>query len=154
MTSFPKVAGVKKSKASKQEHIAILLSGVVLIAIGSISLYVGVTQTRAAYSSRIINLRMEDIGELVTQAAYFTNVQFISDSREIFGITVPFTQSRYVFSYDGVIRAGIDFSDIRYSISTENKTITVHMPKAYIMSTTVAEDSLEVTMSQRTFSRP
>ena len=56
-------------------------------------------QRSAAYRSRIVDLRMEAIGELSTQAACFTNVQVISNSREIFGVTVPFTQSKYIYNH-------------------------------------------------------
>lgn len=132
----------KMSEFFRKKQIRILLFVVALIV--GIALGVGIAQTRVAYSSRIVNLRMENIGELVTQAAYFTNVQVISDSREVFGITVPFTQSRYIFSYDGVIRAGVNFAEIEYSIDSENSTITVRVPKPYIMSTMIDEDSLEI----------
>lgn len=132
----------KMSDFFRKKQIRILLLAIVLLM--GVVLGVSIAHTHAAYSSRIVNLRMENIGELVTQAAYFTNVQVISDAREVFGVTVPFTQSKYVFSYDGVIRAGVNFAEIDYCINSENRTITISVPKPYIMSTMIYEDSLEI----------
>lgn len=132
----------KMSEFFKKRQFRILL--IVLAMLAGIVLGVGIAHIRAEYTSRIVNLRMENVGELVTQAAYFTNVQVISDAREVFGVTVPFTESQYIFSYDGVIRAGVNFAEIDYEINTEARTITISVPKPYIMSTVIDEDSLEI----------
>jgi len=118
--------------------------GATMLLLGFIFIGIGSWKTYTANSSRIVNLRMEDIGELSTQAAYFTNVQKISNSRDIFGITVPFTQNKYIYSYDGVIKAGIDFAKLTYAIDSNSKIITVNMPEAYITSISVDEDSLVI----------
>ena len=118
--------------------------GAAMILLGLVCIGIGSWQTYNANRSRIVNLRMEDIGELSTQAAYFTNVQVISNSRELFGVTVPFTQSKYIYSYDGVIKAGIDFTKLTYAIDSNAKMITVRLPEAYITSVSVDEDSLVI----------
>lgn len=118
--------------------------GAVMILVGIVCIGIGSWQTYNANRSRIVNLRMEDIGELSTQAAYFTNVQIISNSRELFGVTVPFTQNKYIYSYDGVIKAGIDFTKLTYTIDSNAKVITVYLPEAYITSISVDEDSLVI----------
>lgn len=127
----------------KKNHIFIAL-GVAMILLGIVCIGIGSWQTYNASRSRIVNLRMENIGELSTQAAYFTNVQVISNSRELFGVTVPFTQSKYIYSYDGVIKAGIDFTKLTYTIDSNAKVITVYLPEAYITSVAVDEDSLVI----------
>lgn len=118
--------------------------GTTMILLGIVCIGIGSWQTFNANRSRTVNLRMEDIGELSTQAAYFTNVQVISNSRELFGVTIPFTQSKYVYSYDGVIKAGIDFTKLAYTIDSNEKTITVYLPEAYITGVSVDEDSLVI----------
>lgn len=118
--------------------------GAAMILLGLVCIGIGSWQTYNANRSRIVNLRMEDIGELSTQAAYFTNVQVISNSRELFGVTVPFTQSKYIYSYDGVIKAGIDFTKLDHNIDSIAKVITVYLPEAYITSVSVDEDSLVI----------
>lgn len=126
-----------------QERLLVTL-GAVLVLAGFVLIGIGSYQRSAAYRSRIVSLRMAEIGELSTQAAYFTNVQVISNSREIFGVTVPFTQSKYVYSYDGVIKAGVDFSRITWTPDDCRRTVTVSMPPAYVTDIDVDENSLEV----------
>ncbi len=95
-------------------------------------------------TSNNIELRLKDIGELATQAGYFTNVQDISNSRTIFGVKVPFTQSRYIYSYDGVVKAGINFEKIAASVDEEARTVTIELPAPQILDVTVDENSLYV----------
>ncbi|MBR5301698.1 MAG: DUF4230 domain-containing protein [Clostridia bacterium] len=115
----------------------------VMVAVALIFLVIGIGAV-SIRSSRIVNLRMDDIGELVTQAGYFTNVQVIENNRELWGISIPFTQSKYIFSYDGIVKAGIDFAEIDLHVDELTQTITIKMPSAKIISNEVATDSLEV----------
>ena len=73
--------------------------------------------------SKSTKLGFENIGELATQTAYCTSVNVTEGSRELFGVTIPFTQSKYIYSYDIVIKAGFDFTEIEWEI--KDTAITV-----------------------------
>lgn len=93
--------------------------------------------------SKTTKIGFEDIGELATQAAYCTEVDVIDASRKLFGVKIPFTQSKYIYSYDVVVKAGFDFSDIEWWI--ENDTIVmVKLPKAKILGCEIDTDSFKV----------
>lgn len=92
--------------------------------------------------SKTTTLGFEDIGELATQAALYTNVQTINKDRTLWGIHIPLTTSKSIFSYDGVIKAGYDFSQIKLDVSKVDKTITVTLPEVKILSNTLDYDSL------------
>ena len=94
--------------------------------------------------SKTTSLGLKDIGELATQAGYFTTVQTIYKSRDVLGWEVPGTQSNYVYSYDGTIKAGIDFSEIQLEEDPENKTITVTFPEFRILSTEINDNSFKL----------
>ena len=94
----------------------------------------------------------EDIGELATQAAYCREVQVTEAARELFGVTIPFTQSKYIYSYDVVIRAGVDFGDIAWSL--EEDTIEVRLPEARVLSCEVDLDSFRVYHEGESIFRP
>ena len=87
-------------------------------------------------------LGFEDIGELATQAAYCTEVNVTEGARELFGLTIPFTQSKYVYSYDVVIKAGLDFGEIDWTVGED--TITVRLPEIRILSSEIDLDSFRV----------
>lgn len=92
--------------------------------------------------SKTTKIGFEEIGELATQAAYCTEVNVTEASRKMFGINIPFTQSKYIYSYDVEIKAGFDFSEIEWSVN--ETTIKVRMPEAKILSCDVNTDSFKV----------
>ena len=94
--------------------------------------------------SRTVAFGLRDIGELVTQAGYFTNVQKQNEDQKLFGMSVPFTASQYIFSYDGVVKAGLDFSKIEVQIDDANKLATVKLPKIEIFDISIDNESLKI----------
>ena len=83
--------------------------------------------------SRTVQLGLKNVGQLVTQTGYFTNIQKIQDAREVWGITIPFTENQYIFTYDGSVDASIDFSAIDVEINDISKTITVTLPNEELL---------------------
>lgn len=63
-------------------------------------------------TSKTTKIGFEDIGEMATQAVRSTEISTIEGSRDLFGVEIPFTQSKYIFSYDVEIKAGFDFTQI------------------------------------------
>ena len=100
--------------------------------------------TVSMFESKTVDYSFRNIGELATQVGYYTNVQVISNSREVFGLTVPFTQSNYIYSYDGVIKVGFDFEQIEVVTDDTLKTVTVRLPEPIVISNDIDEDSLQV----------
>lgn len=96
----------------------------------------------SASESKTTKLGFEDIGELATQAAFCTEVNVTDASRDLFGIKIPFTQSKYIYSYDIVIKAGFNFSEIDF-FPKEN-SMTIKMPQPKILSTDPDFDSFKV----------
>ena len=102
------------------------------------------TKNYLSARSRPVEFGLRNIGEFATQAGYYTNVQVIEDSQKFFGYNIPFTQSKYIFSYDGVIKAGVDFEDIAIAVDEVKKTVTVTIPGVKITSNEIDQGSLEV----------
>ena len=105
-------------------------------------------------SSDTVAIGLRNIGEIATQSAHYKNVQVIENAREIWGVQIPFTQSRYIFSYDGVIKAGMDFSEIDVQTDDSSKTFTVTMPDIQIFSNEIDANSLKVYDEQRNIFTP
>ena len=123
-----------------RNRVLILRYIVILCALGVAALAI-LTFGHTDVSSRVTALQIQDVGELATQAGYFTTVQQIRKSREVLGIEVPGTQSNYVYSYDGTIKAGIDFADVDVEVDELRHVITVSLPEVRILSTEIDEDS-------------
>ena len=94
--------------------------------------------------SRTVAFGLRDIGELVTQAGYFTNVQKNNKDQKLFGVSVPFTTSQYIYSYDGIVKAGLNFSELEIQVDDANKIVTVTMPEVKIFDISIDNDSLKI----------
>ncbi|MBO4825556.1 MAG: DUF4230 domain-containing protein, partial [Lachnospiraceae bacterium] len=81
-----------------------------------------------------------EMGTLITQEYYFTQVEEYTNTEKfwIFDSTASFT-----YSYDGVVAAGIDCSQITVVKDDEKKVITITIPKAEITSVTIDNDSFK-----------
>ena len=113
-------------KGTVRKIITILL---ILVCLAGVA-YFGIGKY-TTYMNKTTKLGFENIGELATQSAYCTGVGSTDDWRKMFGsIKIPFTESKYVFSCDVVIKAGYDFADIDYDVERKEKVVTVHMPEA------------------------
>ena len=141
---------METSKSDSTVRVWVFRIALIMIAIAVICLMIYILRTpdsvpeSSVVQNEPVSYRLENIGELSTQTAYITNVQVISNSRTIFGVTVPFTQSKYIYSYDCIVRAGIDFSLVTYTVDPLTQTITVTLPPSSIHTIVVDEDSLVV----------
>lgn len=103
-----------------------------------------ITETETTISGEIIREGLADIGELATEEYYYTEVETYDSNKKIMDFNIPFTTSRFVYSYDGVIKAGIDFGAIEVEKDDLTKIITVQLPKAKILSSEIDEDSFKM----------
>ena len=103
-------------------------------------------ENQMQHESKVTKFGFEDIGELATQEMIGTVVHTEKTAQSLFGIEIPFTQSQYIYSYDFDIKAGYDFSYIKYEIKDdeEKKEILIYLPEAKILSTEILTDSFEV----------
>lgn len=92
--------------------------------------------------SKITKIGFEDIGELATQSVYCTEVNVTDASRKLFGVDIPFTRSKYIYSYDIVIKAGYDFEEIEWE--ADGTTIKVKLPEARVLSSDIDMDSFKL----------
>ncbi|MBD5495084.1 MAG: DUF4230 domain-containing protein [Lachnospiraceae bacterium] len=92
-------------------------------------------------SGETIRTSMANIGKLCTAEYNYTHVEKVDSSKEIYGYTIPFTTSMFIYSYDGTIMAGIDFTKIQIDKNDTEKIITVTLPDVEIISSDVDQDS-------------
>ena len=92
-------------------------------------------------SGETIQSGIRDIGKLCTAEYSFTHVETFESQIDLFGLKIPGTKSSYVYSYDGTILAGVDFTKITVEKDDDKKTIQIYFPKAEIISTEIDQDS-------------
>ena len=117
-----------------------IIIGVVIL-VGIVAVVIGLREF-VSFESKTTKIGFEDIGELATQTAYCTELSVTDKSRNLFGVTIPFTQSKYIYSYDIVIKAGYDFEDIKWE---ENGTsIEVNLAEVKVLSSEIDLESFKI----------
>lgn len=93
-------------------------------------------------SAQVISDGLRELGKLVTEEYYFTDVLSYSSALTLFQtIHLPFTTTSFLVSYDGVVTAGVDFEKIEIAKDEEAKCITVFLPAAEIMNVDIDPES-------------
>lgn len=92
----------------------------------------------------LLGEQLRSIQELGTVAYYYTNMGRFENHLDFYGWKVPFTTKSFIVSYDGVIKAGVDLSEVAVQIDEESKTVTVTLPAGKILSHEIPEDSIQV----------
>ena len=124
----------KLPKIIKYSILVVIVIAILVIGIG----------TNRDSQTQATKFGLRDVGELVTQTAYVTEVKDTKESRDFFKLfNIPFTESRQIFSYNIEVDASVDFSKISYKETGKNE-ITVELPHSKIYKATLKTDSLKV----------
>ncbi len=92
--------------------------------------------------TQVIEDGLINMGFLVTQEYYFTNVETYTKEKKV--LKFFDATSELAYSYDGYVTAGVDFEKIRVIKDEDTKTITVEVPDAEIQTVYIDKDSFQV----------
>ena len=126
-----------------------ILTLVLLLTVGLVGVGLGHTWST---QNKTTKLGFEDLGQLVTQAAYCTEIHVTDAARDLFGVEIPFTQSTHIYSYDIKITAGLDFEKIDWDIV--GTTIEEKLPPVEILGNEPDLDSFKVYYEEESIFRP
>ncbi len=112
----------------------------------------GIIQEETLVNGETITSGIREMGELNTAEYYFSRTESVENSKELdlskFGIDfktkIPLTTNSFTYSYDGQIKAGIDFSKVEVEVDHETRTITVKLPETAITSSEIDPDSYKL----------
>ena len=101
-------------------------------------------EMNSSIDSRMVDFGMKDLGELVTQVGHYTSVQVDKEHRELWGHQIPLTQSKYIYSYDGSVKASVNFEDIVIDVNRKEKIVSITMPEAVKLDVYVDPNSMVI----------
>lgn len=93
-------------------------------------------------STETIRDGLSNMGFLITQEYYFTQVEKYTKETKVFFV-IP-SSSEFMYSYDGSVFAGVDFEKIGIETDEGTKTITVEMPASEIQAVTIDRDTFMI----------
>jgi len=138
---------VKESKKKKivTNLLGLLNKQIIKIVLIILVLFVAIIGIKKSFftESKTTKLGFEDIGELAIESCVMTEIDVVDKSRKFYGVNVPFTQTKYIYSYDVIVKAGIDFSQVDWG-EAGNNTVNVIVPEIKVLSKELKKDSFKV----------
>jgi hypothetical protein len=94
----------------------------------------------------LIKSEIRSIGELATIEYLYTDAGKFEDTAELFGYNLPFsfTTKSFIAKWDGVIKAGVELSEIAVEVNQTAKEIIIQIPAAKILSHEIDQQSIEI----------
>ena len=124
--------------------LAVAIFAAILVA--AIASQADMVEPDPGITSELLREQLEYVRDLVTVEYHYTD----ADKQELPGkklfdtIPVPFTKKAFIISYDGVIKYGVDVSQVGLSVNGITKTVTVEIPRAKIISHEIPEEGFRV----------
>ncbi len=131
-----------KEKMPKIIQIIVIIALIVLgVVIGDYYRPFKVGENKPSVS--VIEGELSEIAELASAEYYYTNMAKYENYTEFYGVKIPFTTTRFIIAYDGVIKAGIKMGNVK--VQTSDRQIIITLPEAEILSHEIDYDSLAIT---------
>ncbi len=139
---------MSRNKLQKVLDIKFIIAVIIIILLCAVLVYTR-KEAKSNYVSdeKITEIGFENIGELATQSVTTTTVRVETKDLKLFNVSIPLTQSKYIYTYNTTIKAGINFSDVKWQLGDTDDTshnIYVEIPEVKTLSADIDLDSFKV----------
>lgn len=139
---------MSRNKLQKVLDIKFIIAVIIIILLCAVLVYTR-KEAKSNYVSdeKITEIGFENIGELATQSGTTTTVRVETKDLKLFNVSIPLTQSKYIYTYNTTIKAGINFSDVKWQLGDTDDTshnIYVDIPEVKTLSADIDLDSFKV----------
>ena len=147
---------MSRNKLQKVLDIKFIIAVIIIILLCAVLVYTR-KEAKSNYVSdeKITEIGFENIGELTTQSVTTTTVRVETKDLKLFNVSIPLTQSKYIYTYNTTIKAGINFSDVKWQLGDTDDTshnIYVDIPEVKTLSADIDLDSFKVHEENNIFS--
>lgn len=91
---------------------------------------------------------------LITNQYRYTAADIYDDYKKFFGLNLPFTNSKAVFTFKGTMSIGLDLQKISYEIDNDNKIIHITLPEIGILSHDIDLSSFQFPFEEESIFNP
>ena len=139
---------MSRNKLQKVLDIKFIIAVIIIILLCAVLVYTR-KEAKSNYVSdeKITEIGFENIGELATQSVTTTTVRVETKDLKLFNVSIPLTQFKYIYTYNTTIKAGINFSDVKWQLGDTDDTshnIYVDIPEVKTLSADIDLDSFKV----------
>ena len=153
-SNAPKPAGAQKKRqdpaqrrrARRFQSFLLVVAVLLAVLIAAIASRADVVEPEPGITGEMLREQLEYVKDLVTVEYHYTDAekQEIPGKKLFNFIPLPFTKKIFIVSYDGVIKYGVDVSQVGLSVNGIAKTVTVEVPPAKIISHEIPEEGFQV----------
>ena len=102
-------------------------------------------ETIPVVTSELLKEEISALSELVTRQYIYTNADKLeNDQTWIFGWSVPFSSKSLLITYNGVIKAGVDLSEVLVDVDDDAGIVTITLPESKITDNYIPQESITV----------
>ncbi len=101
-------------------------------------------ETKETFRGAELEAELRRAGRLETAEYHYTAVESYDSSKSLGSFKIPGTTSRYIYSYDGRIVAGIEADRICIEVNDDARRVDIYIPPAEILSSEIYEDSFKL----------
>ncbi len=104
----------------------------------------GGSRENVEISAIVLQNKISAMSELAVVTYTYTELGQYESSKEFYGVKMPFTTNKFLLTFDGIIKAGIDMTEVKVDVDQDAKVVTVKLPGAEILSHEIDEDSVKI----------
>lgn len=131
-----------KNKKQKKLLILIFIFLIVSIFFFYIGKNLSNNKNKTNITSTLLENKLTTVSELITTDYHYKNMASFQNQNDFYGWDIPFTEKKFIISYEGSIKLGTDLNQA--SINIKDKDITINIKPAKIISHEIDEDSVKV----------
>lgn len=130
---------------NKKQHKLLILIFIFLI-VSIFFFYIGKNlsnnKNKTNITSTLLENKLTTVSELITTDYHYKNMASFQNQNDFYGWDIPFTEKKFIISYEGSIKLGTDLNQA--SINIKDKDITINIKTTKIISHEIDEDSVKV----------
>lgn len=100
-----------------------------------------IIEERPTLDSFTVRQLLTPLSQLTTLQYSYQDVELYENSRQLFGMELPFTQQQILYTYSGTVHAGVDLAALEITVDEAERTIHVQLPQPAILAHEIDEDS-------------
>ncbi|MGL5506690.1 MAG: DUF4230 domain-containing protein [Paraclostridium sp.] len=131
----------KHKKINKNKFLAIFLM-IVVVLVMIISSNLIFSEKAPKDTSKVLNA-IEQVIEVSTTKYTYSNIVTVTKDKSFNNIKIPFSEKSFIIKYNGVIKGGVNFSDIKI-IDNDRKSISLEIAKCSIADHYIDDENVYV----------
>lgn len=137
---------LEKPRSRMFRGFLLLVAILIAVMVAAIASRADMVEPEPGITSEMLREQLEYVKDLVTVEYHYTDAERQElDGKKLFNfIPLPFTKKIFIISYDGVIKYGVDVSQVGLAVNGISKIVTVEIPRAKVISHEIPEEGFRV----------